>query len=150
MCQKQGVWKSKKKSHLTLRAKRATFTFWVDKISSKMPKMIHFDEFLKNQSLRPNSVTRQDKNLWEMPKFKPSNATFWVIFKQCGFIFCRFFEFFRLLKRLLGLFPFFFGGENEVKRDWARAWLFWPFKDPSDLSINLYESYDESHGCTPT
>ena len=26
-----GVWKSKKKSHSTLRAKRATFTFWVDK-----------------------------------------------------------------------------------------------------------------------
>ena len=26
-----GVWKSQKKSHSTLRAKRATFTFWVDK-----------------------------------------------------------------------------------------------------------------------
>ena len=25
------VWKSQKKSHSTLRAKRATFTFWVDK-----------------------------------------------------------------------------------------------------------------------
>ena len=32
-----GVWKSQKKSHSTLRAKRATFTFWVDKSSSKMP-----------------------------------------------------------------------------------------------------------------
>ena len=28
----------KKKSHSTLRAKRATFTFWVDKSSLKMPK----------------------------------------------------------------------------------------------------------------
>ena len=26
-----GVWKSQKKSHSTMRAKRATFTFWVDK-----------------------------------------------------------------------------------------------------------------------
>ena len=27
----QGVWKSQKKSHWTMRAKRATFTFWEDK-----------------------------------------------------------------------------------------------------------------------
>ena len=33
-----GVWKSQKKSHSTLRAKRATFTFWVDKCSLKMPQ----------------------------------------------------------------------------------------------------------------
>ena len=33
-----------KKSHSTLRAKRATFTFWLDKSSLKMPKMVHFDE----------------------------------------------------------------------------------------------------------
>ena len=38
-----GVWKS----HSTLRAKRAMFTFWVDKSSLKMPKMVHFDEFSK-------------------------------------------------------------------------------------------------------
>ena len=30
-----GVWKSQKKSHSRLRAKRATFTFWVDRSSSK-------------------------------------------------------------------------------------------------------------------
>ena len=36
------VWKSQKKSHSTLRAKRATFTFWVDKSSLKMPKNGHF------------------------------------------------------------------------------------------------------------
>ena len=40
-CQ-HGVWKSQKKSHLRLRAKRATFTFWVDK--NKL-KMIHSGEF---------------------------------------------------------------------------------------------------------
>ena len=32
------VWNSLKKSHWTLRAKRATFTFWVDKSSSNMSK----------------------------------------------------------------------------------------------------------------
>ena len=41
VCAKQvldhGVWKSQKKSHSTLRAKRVTFTFWVDKSSIKMP-----------------------------------------------------------------------------------------------------------------
>ena len=38
-----GVWKSEKKSHSTLRARQATFTFWVDKSS----KMVHFGEFEK-------------------------------------------------------------------------------------------------------
>ena len=37
----------RKKSHSTLRAKRATFTFWLDKSSLKMPKMVQFGEFLK-------------------------------------------------------------------------------------------------------
>ena len=53
------VWKSQKKYHSTLPAKRATFTFWVDKSSLKMPKIVHFGEFLKIWSLRSNSVTRQ-------------------------------------------------------------------------------------------
>ena len=37
-----GVWNSQKKSHSSLRAKRATFTFWVNKSLFKMPKMVHF------------------------------------------------------------------------------------------------------------
>ena len=41
------VWKLQKKSHSTLRAKRATFLLWVDKNSLKMPKMVQFGEFLK-------------------------------------------------------------------------------------------------------
>ena len=53
------VWKSQKKYHSTLRAKQATFTFWVDKSWFKMPKMVHFGEFLKTWSLRSKSVTRQ-------------------------------------------------------------------------------------------
>ena len=36
--QVHSVWKSNKKSHSTLRAKRVTFTFWVDKSSLKMQK----------------------------------------------------------------------------------------------------------------
>ena len=83
-----GVWKSQKKSHSKLRAKRATFTFWADKSSIKRPKMVHFGEFLKTRSLRPNSVTRQvsfiwTKIWWKRPKLKNTNATFWVIFKHC-------------------------------------------------------------------
>ena len=36
------LWKSQKKSHSTLRAKRAIFIFWVDKSSLKMPKIDKF------------------------------------------------------------------------------------------------------------
>ena len=69
---------TEKKSHSTLRAKRASFTFWVDKSWLKMPKMVHFGEFLKTWSLRSNSVTRpisfnRPKNWWKMPKFENSN-----------------------------------------------------------------------------
>ena len=53
------VWNWPRMSHSTLRAKRATFTFWVDKSYLKMPKMVHLGEFLKNYCLRFNSVTRQ-------------------------------------------------------------------------------------------
>ena len=42
-----GVWKSQKKSHPTLRAKRAKLTFWMDKSWLKMPKMVFFGKFLK-------------------------------------------------------------------------------------------------------
>ena len=64
---KHSVWKLPKMSHSTLRAKRAMFTFWVDKSSTKMPKMVHFGEFLKTWSSQSHSVTRQanfkkDKN----------------------------------------------------------------------------------------
>ena len=39
------AWKSPKKSHFTLRAKRAKYTSWVDKSSLKMPKKVNFGEF---------------------------------------------------------------------------------------------------------
>ena len=41
------VWKLQKKSHFKLRAKRATFTFWVEKSSLKMPKMVNLACFDK-------------------------------------------------------------------------------------------------------
>ena len=37
----------------------AKFTFWVDKSSLKMPKIVNFGEFFKTFNLRSNSVTRQ-------------------------------------------------------------------------------------------
>ena len=55
MVQLHGVWKSQKMSHSTMRAKRTTFTFWVDKDA----KNAQFGEFWKMWILLPNSVTRQ-------------------------------------------------------------------------------------------
>ena len=57
--QKHSVWKSSNKSHFTLRAKRTTFTFWVDKNWLKKQKMVNFGEFLKTWNLWSNSATRQ-------------------------------------------------------------------------------------------
>ena len=54
ICPKGGKYKFRslclkipKKYHSMLRAKRATFTFWVDKSSLKMLKMVYFGKFLK-------------------------------------------------------------------------------------------------------
>ena len=60
------VWKLHKMSHSKLRAKRAKFTFWVDKYSLKMPKMqmVNFGEFLKTWSIWSNSDTRQANFNW--------------------------------------------------------------------------------------
>ena len=73
----------------TLRAKRATYTFRVDKSSLKMPKMVHFGEFLKTWRLWSNSVTRhvtfnRTKIGGKCQNTKTWNATFLVIFKHCG------------------------------------------------------------------
>ena len=50
--------------------------------------MVHFGEFLKTWSLRSNSVTRQVSfNRTKIGgKCQTSNATFWVIFKQCAYV----------------------------------------------------------------
>ena len=64
-------------SHSTLRAKRASFSFWMDKSSLKMPKIVQFGEFLKTEDCNQTvfSVTRQvnfwkGKNWRKMPKIK--------------------------------------------------------------------------------
>ena len=57
------------------------------KVHKKCQKMVHFGEFLKSWSLRSNSVTRHVSfNRTKIgEKCQNSNATFWVIFKQCAF-----------------------------------------------------------------
>ena len=74
----QSVWKSHKKSHSTLRAKRATFTFEVDKSWLKMPKIIKYSKFLKIWSLRSNSVTREFSNNFCPIKSDLSGNTVWL------------------------------------------------------------------------
>ena len=48
---RHSVWKSQKKSHIILWAKRATFYVLSGQKIKKMPKMINFDDFLKSCSL---------------------------------------------------------------------------------------------------
>ena len=82
------VWKSEKKSHSVLRAKRATFTFWVDKSSLKCQKWWIWRVF-ENMKLPFNSVTRRVncKRTKVGGKFKWWNETFWVSFKHCDLLF---------------------------------------------------------------
>ena len=52
----------------------------------KMPKIVNFVKSLKACSLQtvlPDRSLLIGKKWWIMPKLKISNATFWVIFKQC-------------------------------------------------------------------
>ena len=53
------VWKSQKKSHSALRAKRANIYILSGQKFAKNAKMVNFGEFLKSWSLRSRSVTRQ-------------------------------------------------------------------------------------------
>ena len=55
-----------------------------------MPKMVHFGEFLKpeacGQTVLPDRSVLIGQKWWKMPKFKNSNATFGIIFKQCELV----------------------------------------------------------------
>ena len=68
----QGVWKSQKKSHSTLRAKRTTFTFWVDKsfqtIRSLNKTMFFFIFSAKIQSHRFAKIgyRKLDLRTWQI------------------------------------------------------------------------------------
>ena len=68
------VWKSQKKSHLTMRAKRAMLTFWIDKNKLKMPNIVHFGEFSKIWSLQstllPDRSVLIGQNLVENDKIQ--------------------------------------------------------------------------------
>ena len=63
-----------KKSHSTLRAKRATFTFWVDKSSSKMPKLVNFGSVWKpeacGQTVLPDRSLLMRQKLMENAKIQ--------------------------------------------------------------------------------
>ena len=75
-----GVWKSQKKSHSTLQAKRATFTFWVDKSWLKKPKNGQFWRVFRKpeahgQTVLPDrQINLIGKKLLEKAKIK--NAIF--------------------------------------------------------------------------
>mgnify|MGYP006863759151 FL=1 len=81
------VWKSQKKYHLTLRAKRATFTFWVDKSWLKNAQNGPFWRLFEDLKLAVKQTYQtnqfwKEKNRWKIPKFQNSNASFCVIFKH--------------------------------------------------------------------
>ena len=71
-----------------MRAKRATFTFCVDKSSLKNSKNGPTWRVFENpkacgQTELPDMSVLKGQKLVEMPKLKNSNATFWMIFKHC-------------------------------------------------------------------
>ena len=70
-----------------MRAKWATFAFWVDKSSLKMPKIVNFGEFWKTetcgQKVFPDKSISIRQKLVEKPKLKNQTAIFCVIFRQC-------------------------------------------------------------------
>ena len=61
-------------------ASKAKSTFWVDKSSLKMPKIVNFGEFLKNgQTVLPDRSLLLGQTLLEnakIQKFKNSNGTY--------------------------------------------------------------------------
>ena len=61
-----GVWKSQKKSHLKLRAKRATFTFWVAKHLLKKAK----NTYVNTCGLCPNIVGVIDSPIKKLKHLK--------------------------------------------------------------------------------
>ena len=78
------VWKSQKKSHSTLRAKRATFTFWLDKSSLKNAKNGQLATFWKSenscQTVLPDNF---DRTKWvENARLQKLKCDILVFFKH--------------------------------------------------------------------
>ena len=80
------VWKSQKKSHSTLRAKRALFIFWVDKSSLKMPKMFILANFWKlkacGQTVLPEGSLLKGQKLMEKAQIQKRQFE-WFSKMQC-------------------------------------------------------------------
>ena len=76
----------RKKSHSTLRAKRA-ITFWVNKSLKKCQKMVNFVIFFENLKFAVEQSYQVNFNRTKIggkcQNCQNSNATFWVIFKHC-------------------------------------------------------------------
>ena len=101
--QGHGVWKSQKKSHSTLWAKRATFFILSGQKLFKMPKKIHLASFWKpeacGQTMLPDMSVLIGQKLVENAKIQKFNV--WFSEK---------------------IVDFFWGGEKLVKMLW-----FWTF-----------------------
>ena len=70
-----------------MRAKRATFTFWVDKSWLKNAQNGPFWRLFEDLKLAVKQTYQtnqfwKEKNRWKIPKFQNSNASFCVIFKH--------------------------------------------------------------------
>ena len=76
------IWKLQKKSHSTLKAKRAMFTFWVDKSSLKMTKKVSLAIFWKpefcSQTVLPDRSILSGQKLVKNDKIQKLKCAFWV------------------------------------------------------------------------
>ena len=80
-----GVWKSQKKSHSTWRAKsELRLHFEWTKVNQKCQKCSIWRVFQKTEACGQTVLPDMSVLIGQMPNFKNSNATFWVMFKQCG------------------------------------------------------------------
>ena len=91
--QKITVFENHRKSRIsTLRAKRAMFTFWVDKSWFEMQKMFNLATFWKLEAC--GQTVLPDRSILIGPKL----VTFLVIFKHCKKAWCTCREYLRIIK----------------------------------------------------
>ena len=69
-CQFTVFKKTQKKSHSILRAKRATFTFQVEKIDKKMPKIVYLASFSKVKAVLPDRLILIGQKMVENAKIQ--------------------------------------------------------------------------------
>ena len=87
------VWKSQKKSHSHYERSELRLHFELTKVYWKMPKMLNLVSFGKTEAC--GQTVLPDRSVFHRTqiggKCQNSNATFWVIFKQCDLSFNIFF-----------------------------------------------------------